>query len=269
GFLVIVLAVDDRREAVARIGLHALPHVQHRSAGRVHERAADRAQPLEVPDRDPERGKHDDVVGPDGGEVEVAALGTTQDGDAHRLELRVDVGIMDDLAHEKDAPVGKLRPGLVGVLDRAIHTVAEAELAGELDREVADLQGVAPGADPIHQAAVVIRRQGAFDAPLQPEPAPEVRPLHAVNLTVPGSARPPPAARQSAAGPAAARHGCGRQGTVSARSSTPRNSASTLTRPAPPASRPDPRAATVRPSGCGVTVTVPLSKATPCAPPAA
>ena len=42
GLLVVVLAVDERREAVARVPLDPLPHVEHRAARRVHQDAADR-----------------------------------------------------------------------------------------------------------------------------------------------------------------------------------------------------------------------------------
>jgi hypothetical protein len=49
------------------------------------------------------------------------------------------VGIVDDLAGEKDALVRKLLAGLVRVVDRAIDAVAEAEFGREMDRQAAGL----------------------------------------------------------------------------------------------------------------------------------
>ena len=43
-FLVVVLAVDERRESVARVRLDALPDVEHGAAGGVHEDTPDLAQ---------------------------------------------------------------------------------------------------------------------------------------------------------------------------------------------------------------------------------
>ena len=65
------------------------------------------------------------------GEVELAVRPVMQELDAHLLELPVHVRIVDDLAHQQEPPVGELVAGLVGVVDRAIHAVAEAELAGQ------------------------------------------------------------------------------------------------------------------------------------------
>ena len=47
----------------------------------------------------------------------------------------VDVRVVDDLAGQEDAPVGKLLARLVGVVDRAVDAVAEPELAREMDGE--------------------------------------------------------------------------------------------------------------------------------------
>ena len=68
--LVVVLAVDERREPVAGVALDALPHVEHRPAGRVHHDAAEAAKRLEVADRHAERREDHDVLGLDGGVVE-------------------------------------------------------------------------------------------------------------------------------------------------------------------------------------------------------
>ena len=103
--------------------------------------AAERAEPLEVVDGDAERGQEDDVVRGDPGEIELAIGPVAQEGDPHFLEPGVHVRIVDDLADQEDPPVGKLGPGFVGVLDRAIDAVAEAELARETEGERPDRRG--------------------------------------------------------------------------------------------------------------------------------
>ena len=59
----------------------------------------------------------------------------------HRLELRVDVGIVDDLADQVERPVGKLHPGLIGIIHRAVHAVAETEFPSQPEGE-ADFENV-------------------------------------------------------------------------------------------------------------------------------
>jgi len=66
-----------------------------------------------------------------------------QELDAHGLQLLVDVRIVDDFADQEHTPLGKFGAGFVGVLDGAVHTVAEPELARELERQVADREDVA------------------------------------------------------------------------------------------------------------------------------
>src|SRR5437762_937777 len=83
--LVVVLAVDDGGEPVLRVGVDALPDVEHRSARRVHEDASDRAQPLEVLHGDPEGRKNDDVSGGDPAEVELTFVRPVQELDPHAL----------------------------------------------------------------------------------------------------------------------------------------------------------------------------------------
>jgi hypothetical protein len=102
---VIVLAVDQAGEAVARVAVDALPHVQHRAAGRVDDDAPLAAQRLEVVDRDAERGQDDDVGGLDAVVVEPLPL-LSEEVDHHLALLGVDVGVVDDLAGEEDPPLG-------------------------------------------------------------------------------------------------------------------------------------------------------------------
>ena len=62
GLLVVVLAVDDGGEAVARVLVHVLPDVQHAAAGGVHQHAALAAQVLHLRHRDAERGQDHHVA---------------------------------------------------------------------------------------------------------------------------------------------------------------------------------------------------------------
>ena len=61
--------------------------------------------------------------------------------DRKRMPLRaqplVDVRVVDDLAGQEDVPAGKPPPRLIGVIDRAIDAVTEAEFAGEMDGQPA------------------------------------------------------------------------------------------------------------------------------------
>src|SRR5437870_8365686 len=244
GLLVVRLAVDDRGEAVLRVRLDPLPHVQHRAAGRIHEHAAHGPEPLEVLYRDAEGGEEDDVAGRDRAEIEVAGLRPVEEFDPHALQLRVDVGVVDDLRQEEDSLVGELGARLVGVLHGAIHPVAEPELAGQLEGEVADGQGVPMFPDAVDDAAVVVGRERALDVVFEAEAPPEVGLLHEINLHD---------------------QGCIQHGTVSVPSGTASNAASTVTRPAAAISSPEPRARAEITVAAGVTVTTPLSSGTPCA----
>ena len=182
GLLVVVLAVDHRREGVAGVALDPLPHVEHRAAGRVHHDAADAAQPLEVADRDAERRHDHHVVRKHGGEVELAVRAMMQELDAHLLELPVHVRIVDDLAHQEEPAVGELVAGLVGVVHRAVHAVAEAELAGQPEGERAHVERVVAGPEQVHEPAVVVRAPLLLDRALEAETLAEVGAVHRPKL---------------------------------------------------------------------------------------
>src|SRR5207249_3962056 len=78
-----------------------------------------------------------------------------EDIDPHLAQLRVHVRIVDDLADEENLSVGELPPRLICVLDRALHTVAETELAGEPNGDVADGQRVVAIAQEIDELSLV------------------------------------------------------------------------------------------------------------------
>ena len=128
------LAVDDRGEAVLRVARDVLPDVQHRPAGGVDERAALARQLRHLLDRDAERRQNHDVVGAER-LAPFARIG--EEPDAVVAQPVVDVRVVDDLAGQEDVAAGKPAPRLIGVVDRPIDAVAEAELAGEMEREPA------------------------------------------------------------------------------------------------------------------------------------
>jgi hypothetical protein len=182
GLLVVELAVDQGGVAVAGVLLDALPDVEHAAAGGVDQDTPDGAKALEVLAGDAEGGEDHHVLGGDPGEVEVsralALRGGVEEPDPHLLEALVDVGVVDDLADEEDAPVGKLVACLVGVVDRAVDAVAEAEGVGEANGDaavaVAEALTVAGGADAVDDGAVVLRLDQRLDLLAESEPAAEV-----------------------------------------------------------------------------------------------
>src|SRR5438105_1459613 len=105
GLFMVMLAMDDGSEAIPGVTLDPLPDVQHRPAGGINQHAADSAETLEVSYGHAE-GRHDDhVVRRDRGKVELAPFTVIQQRNTHVAELLVDVGVVDDLAHEKEAAV--------------------------------------------------------------------------------------------------------------------------------------------------------------------
>src|SRR5206468_5800418 len=96
------------------------------------ERAAAAIELLEHRDRDAERGEDDDVLSRES--IDGARI-VAQELHAHRPQLLVDVGVVDDLAGQQHAPIRKPLARLIGVVDRAIDAVTEAELARKVQRE--------------------------------------------------------------------------------------------------------------------------------------
>jgi len=93
-------------------------------------------------------------------------------------QLLVDVRVVDDLAGEEHPPVGKARAGLVGVVDGAVHPVAEAEFASQVDRQPTRTVAVAVGLDLLDQRAAVTGLEHAGDLLLEVEPFAENQRWH-------------------------------------------------------------------------------------------
>jgi hypothetical protein len=184
---VVILPVNERREAIARVALDALPDVEHRSARRVHEHAADRAKSLEILDRHAERRKNHDVVGLEAPEVE-DAVGRQENLDPHLAEAGVDVRVVDDLADEEQASVRELAASLVRVLDGALDAVAEAELAREAHGDVSDRKCVCPLAEEGDELTFVVRGEVVCHLGAESEAFAVIgRGRHAWNLAAAGS----------------------------------------------------------------------------------
>ena len=85
---------------------------------------------------------------------------------ALRAQLVVDVRVVDDLAGEMDPPIGKLLASLVGVVDRAIDAVAEAEFPGQVEGEASLFVPVVAPTHLVDEGAVVrggqLTRDGLF-----------------------------------------------------------------------------------------------------------
>jgi hypothetical protein len=162
-------------DAVARVALHPLPHVEHRAACRIHHHAPDLSQRLEVRDRHAKRGQDHHVIGADAAEVEPSLGVGLQDLDPHRAQLGVDVRVVDDLTHEHEVPVGKLATRLVGVLHRPLHAVAEPELPRQADRHVAHDEHAVLRAHAVHDASGIVGIEVFLDVGLEAESLPEVR----------------------------------------------------------------------------------------------
>ncbi len=76
------------------------------------------------------------------------------------------MGVVDDLAGEKDVAPGEPRDRLVGIVDGAVDAVAETELAGQVNGEATLLVAVVARAHFVDQSAVVrggqLTRDGLF-----------------------------------------------------------------------------------------------------------
>ena len=118
----------------------------------------------------PKAGRTTTSSGPSGSRV---GIGVAQKLDALGAQPIVDVRVVDDLAGQEHAAVGKSLARLVGVVDRAIDAVAEAEFAREMNREAAGRILKVVGLDLLDEVAVVVLVQLGRDRVFQVEAFPE------------------------------------------------------------------------------------------------
>ena len=97
-------------------------------------------------------------------------------------ELLVDVRVVDDLADEVDPAVGELHPGLVGVVHRPVHPVAEPEFPGQAEGQRSDVEAIVVRPQRLDDRAVVVGDEPPLDLGLEAEAAPEVGAFHGLNL---------------------------------------------------------------------------------------
>ena len=166
-FLVGVLSVDHRGEAVALVAVHVLPDVHHRAAGGVHQDGALAAQHVQFGRGNPESGQEHHVLRTHLGEFLLRRPGI-QEQDPELGETAVHVGVVDDLARQEDPPIGKAQARLVGVLDRPVHPVAEAEFVGDQEPELTGPQPIVVIAGETDQVPPIVLGQRFDD--LFPEP---------------------------------------------------------------------------------------------------
>jgi hypothetical protein len=165
-FLVPHLAVDDGGVATLCVSADVFPDVEHRTTRGVDERAAPLLELLEQRDRYAER-RQDHHVG--GAQLVERLPVVGEEADSHRAQLLVDMRVVDDFAGEEDLAVGKALARLVCVVDRAIHAIAEAELASEMHGEAPRAIGEVLGLDPFDDGAVIVVSEHPGDGMLQVE----------------------------------------------------------------------------------------------------
>ena len=101
----------------------------------------------------------------------------------------VDVRVVDDLAGQEDVAAGEAPARLVGVVDRAVDAVAEAELAREVDRQPPGCRGGSRRRGPRRRARCVGRGQLAGDGLLHVEALAEDQGLWTRPPNLPGRSK--------------------------------------------------------------------------------
>ena len=156
GLLVPGLAVDDAGDLVLGVLPHALPNAHHVAAGRIDEPAAFGFELLPHRDFRPEGGNDDDVVFLQVRDVGVLLL-AGEELDAHRADLVVDFRVVDDLAEDINRLLGEDLARGIGQVNGPLDAVAEAELLGELDGQVARRKDMPAAPDALDQVAAIMR----------------------------------------------------------------------------------------------------------------
>ena len=100
-----------------------------------------RAKALEIVDRDAERRQDHDVLGPHAAEIESPSGAARESSTPISRSFAFTCGLWM-ISPARNMAVGKLLPGLVGVLDRPLDPVAEPEFPGESDGDVVYRQGI-------------------------------------------------------------------------------------------------------------------------------
>src|SRR5687768_16477848 len=88
---------------------------------------------------------------------------------AHGLDARVDVGVVNDFARQEDAAIGKLAARLIRVVDGAIDAVTEAEFLRELEMKRPGGGLIANGLEALDDGALIGTRQNRSDLGFQAE----------------------------------------------------------------------------------------------------
>ena len=163
GFLVGGFAVDDGGETVAGIGANAFPDAHDVAASGVDHGAAALLDEFHEASFGAEGGDDDDVFRGQRGDLGEVLFDGNAD-DAFFIELAIDLGVVDNFAEQEDAIVGEDAAGGVGEVDGAFDAVAEAEVTGEANDGLADLDDAAFGANGVDERAAVVGVDLGLDA---------------------------------------------------------------------------------------------------------
>ena len=126
-------------------------------------------------DRDAERRQDDHGVGAQAVQV---LFGVTQESYPGSAQPAVHLWVVDDLAGQIDRPFREPPARLIRVVHRPVDSVAEPELASEMDAQPLLVPLVVGGPDPVDERAVVVGGQLTGDLLLQREPLAEHRRRH-------------------------------------------------------------------------------------------
>src|SRR5689334_3038382 len=92
------------------------------------------------------------------------------------------MGVVNDLANQKESAIGKLRPGLVGILDCTVNAVTKPELPGQSEGQVSDAQPIAVRLQGLNDCAMIVGAQPSGDLVPEAKAFSKVGLLHGVNL---------------------------------------------------------------------------------------
>jgi hypothetical protein len=136
GFLVPGFAVNDAGDFVLGVLTHAFPDAHDVTAGGIDEATTFFFQFFAGRNFGAEGGDDDDIVF-----FEILDVGifffAGKELDAHGADLIVDLRVMNNLAENVDGLIGEDLASRISEVDGAFDAVAEAELLGELDGEIA------------------------------------------------------------------------------------------------------------------------------------
>ena len=163
GFLMGGLAVNDAGDLLGGVLPDALPDTHDVAASGVHDLAALGLDGVNGRHLCTKGGDDDDILGVEGGKLLLGGMGLKV-ANAHGGELRIDIGVVDDLAEKENAAVRKDLVCRVGEVDGALDAVAKAEFLGEANDGAALLDHATVAAGKLDEFAAVMALNLRLDA---------------------------------------------------------------------------------------------------------